>query len=115
MFFRSFVMMLLVAGAVMWAAPARAIEHPVLSPAMIAGIVGEQADGFLGLVSETADAQVRAALADVNEKRRQAYVRAAAANGQPVEVFARLTAEKQINNLPAGQFYRDPAGNWIRK
>jgi uncharacterized protein YdbL (DUF1318 family) len=80
------------------------------------GQVGEQADGFLGCVS-TCDPATRAAIADINAKRADAYRRAAAEAGDGATAAAAgAAAYRQIvARLPAGQYHRPPNGGWTRK
>lgn len=79
-------------------------------------IVGEQADGYLGVVSGAdADAELRREVRDINQQRKAAYADLARRNGVTIEVTAALTAEKLMNQAGPGQCVRDQSGAWIRR
>ena len=80
------------------------------------GQVGEQSDGFLGCVA-TCDADVRAAIAEINAKRAEAYRKAAAEAGDGATAAAAgAAAYRQIlARLPAGHYHRPPGGGWTKK
>lgn len=78
-------------------------------------IVGEQADGYLGVVDESAvDAGLRRELRDINQQRKAFYADLAARNGVSLDVTAALTAEKLMNEAGAGECVRDQDGAWIK-
>jgi len=79
------------------------------------GDVGEQSDGYLGLVKGSADAATTAAVAEINAGRTAAYREAAAKTAVTVDAAAGATAAQLIGRVPAGQFYRDPQGKWVKK
>ena len=65
-------------------APAAAIAldaKSAVDTAKTAGIVGEQADGFLGFVKPSSDPATKAAVDDINAGRAALYREAAAKNG----------------------------------
>jgi uncharacterized protein len=79
-------------------------------------IVGEQADGYLGVVSgASASSEVRREVRDINQRRKSYYADIARRNGVSVEVTAVLTAEKLISQARSGHCVRDQSGNWIKK
>ncbi|NOX83468.1 MAG: YdbL family protein, partial [Alphaproteobacteria bacterium] len=79
-------------------------------------IVGEQADGYLGVVSgASASSELRREVRDINQRRKAYYADIARRNGVSVEVTAVLTAEKLINQARSGHCVRDQRGNWIEK
>lgn len=84
--------------------------------AKAAGIVGEQADGFLGFVTGSADPALKAAVAEINAGRAQIYREAAAKNGVSPEAagasaFNTVVREK----LKPGEYYKPAGGGWVRK
>lgn len=80
------------------------------------GVVGEQADGFLGLVTGSADAAVKAAVAEINAGRAQVYAQAAAKNGVTPEAAGGAAYNSVISaKLKAGDFYKPTGGGWVRK
>ncbi|MGE0407671.1 MAG: YdbL family protein [Amphiplicatus sp.] len=79
-------------------------------------VVGEQADGYLGVIdSGEASAELRREVDSVNLQRKAAYARLAERNGVTVADAAKVTAEKLINQAPSGQCVRDQSGSWLRK
>ena len=79
------------------------------------GLVGEQADGYLGLVG-SASADVRARMDAVNIQRRAFYTQRASARGATIEEFAASTAcEIFARRVLPGQYYRLPDGVWRRR
>lgn len=85
-----------------------------LGQAKAAGYVGEQLDGYLGLVRPDAPADVKALVQDINQKRRAEYANIARKNGVPVEQVAHLTAEKVIQQAAPGHYVQTPAG-WKKR
>jgi uncharacterized protein YdbL (DUF1318 family) len=82
--------------------------------AKAAGIVGEQADGFLGFVTAAADPALKAAVAEINAGRAELYSQAAAKNGvTPAAAGAFESVVKA--KLRPGDYYRPAGGGWTRK
>ena len=99
------------AGASAQSAAAKA----TVDAAKTAGAVGEQGDGFLGLVTGAADPTVRAAVAEINAGRAQAYKDIAAKTGVAEAAAGEATARQLMDRLPPGQFYKPLGGAWTRK
>jgi uncharacterized protein YdbL (DUF1318 family) len=79
------------------------------------GHVGEQADGYLGLV-DTATGDVRAQMEQVNIQRRAAYTQLAAQRNATIEEVAAATAcQLFATRVGPGQYYRLPDGVWRRR
>ena len=79
------------------------------------GQVGEQADGYLGLVG-SAPAALRAQVDAVNIKRRAYYTDLAAKRGAKIEEVAATTAcELFRTKVGPGQYYRLPDGVWRQR
>ncbi len=78
------------------------------------GLVGERADGYLGLVDTSASPDVRALVADVNEKREAEYQRIAAANNLEITQVEALAGKKAIERTqPGGWILLN--GGWQKK
>ena len=92
-----------------------AADKAVVDQAKSAGVVGEQGDGFLGFVTSAADDKVKAAVANINAGRSQAYRDIAAKSGVTGVAAGEATAQQLIARLPAGQYYRPLGGAWTRK
>lgn len=79
------------------------------------GLVGELQNGYVGLVVESAPAEVVAMVRDVNNQRRELYRQIAQQNGISVEQVAALAFTKAVEATPAGQYLQDANGAWVRK
>jgi uncharacterized protein YdbL (DUF1318 family) len=90
-------------------------EDAVVASARASGIVGEQADGYLGF-AKTPPADVKAAVDATNIKRRAIYTEIAAKPGSVAtvqEVAAARGCEQLANRVAPGQPYRlTPNGPW---
>ena len=78
------------------------------------GLVGEQADGYLGLV-RASDPATSAGVAHINAARAKVYADIAAKTGVTVAQAGEATAIQLIAKLPAGAFYKPAGGDWTRK
>ena len=79
------------------------------------GHVGEQADGYLGLV-DAAPADLRAQMEQVNIQRRAAYTQLAAQRNATIEEVAAATAcQLFATRVGPGQYSRLPDGVWRRR
>jgi uncharacterized protein len=85
-----------------------------LGQAKAAGYVGEQLDGYLGLVNPAAPGDVKAMMANINAQRRAHYERIAKENSVSVDQVARLTAQKVIGQAANGHFVQTPQG-WKKR
>lgn len=79
-----------------------------------AGTVGEQADGFLGVVSG-GDAALRAAVAEINAGRAAVYKDTAAKTGVTAEAAGQATAKQLYGRLAPGQYWKPLNGGWTKK
>jgi uncharacterized protein YdbL (DUF1318 family) len=86
----------------------------IVDAAKIAGTVGEQADGFLGIVT-SADGAVTAAVNTINTGRRGVYADTAAKSGVTLDAAGQATGTQLISQLPSGQFYKPLGGAWTKK
>ena len=79
------------------------------------GVVGEQADGYLGLVG-SASAEIRAQVDSVNIQRRAYYTQLASRRSATIEEVAAATAcEIFAARVGPGQYYRLADGVWRRR
>lgn len=96
-------------------APVAAAGDPQIDAAISQGIVGERMDGYLGLVTGSADAAIQRKVSEVNAKRRALYERLARETGTTVEQVGIVTGEKQVANTASGAYYMNGSGQWVRK
>lgn len=84
-----------------------------LKQAKAAGLIGEQPDGYLGIISSSAD--INALVSDINQKRRAAYQGVAKGNGTSLKAVEVMAGQKTINKTPSGQYVKSASGQWIKK
>ena len=78
------------------------------------GLIGERADGFLGMVQANVPADVAALVANVNDRRRAEYRRIATENGVSVEDVQARAGQKAIERTGRGGWVLDNGG-WRQK
>jgi len=77
------------------------------------GLVGEQPDGLLGVVSANADAQ---SVVDAeNRDRMDEYRKRAKSQGQPVETLMKVLGEAKVRQEKPGRFVKNASGGWTKK
>jgi uncharacterized protein len=86
-----------------------------LEEAKTQGVVGEQPNGYLGVVQPGASAEVQALVNDVNQKRRHMYEDIARRNSTKLDAVEMLAGKTAIDNTRAGNFVRSPSGQWVKK
>jgi uncharacterized protein YdbL (DUF1318 family) len=94
---------------------AQAQTDPVVEQARAQGIVGEQADGYLGF-AKSPSADVKSRVDAINIKRRAFYTDLAAKRGVTVqEVAAATGCELFSSRVAAGEAYRTEGGQWATR
>ena len=91
-----------------------AAAKAAVDAAKASGTVGEQADGYLGVVSG-GDAALRAAVAEINTGRAAAYKDIAAKSGVTPEAAGQATAKQLYARLAPGQYWKPLDGGWTKK
>jgi hypothetical protein len=86
-----------------------------LQSAKSAGWVGEQLDGYVGLVDPKAPADIKALVQTVNQKRRNIYQQLANKKGVPLADIEKVAGQRNIQRTPKGQYIQAPSGLWVRK
>ncbi|WP_258047857.1 YdbL family protein [Sphingomonas citri] len=105
---------LMLAGAVTLAGlstAALAQRDPAYAAARSAGQVGEQPDGYLGVVGG-GSAELRALVSNINIQRKAAYTQKAQASGATVEQLAFTSGCNLIAQTQPGEKYKAPDGSW---
>lgn len=93
-----------------------AAEKARIDAAKAAGVVGEQADGFVGFRLESNDAALREAVRSTNAARAQVYARSAEAAGTTAAVAgARMFELNLLPRIAAGEWYRNAQGQWVQR
>jgi uncharacterized protein YdbL (DUF1318 family) len=78
------------------------------------GLVGEANTGYLAAIG-TPSAEVKALVAEVNEKRKAEFERTAKKTGATLEQVSFRFYELAVQRTAPGHYYQDPGGNWKRK
>lgn len=99
------LLVLLAVALMALASPAAALS-PTLEKAKKDGVVGEQVNGYLGLVKGSAPGDVRKEMDAVNAQRKALYKERAKTKGTDVATYAAVVGKKQVS--------REPKGNWVR-
>lgn len=98
------------AAAALMATPARAQS---LDDARARGLVGEQLNGYLGVVA--AGSGVEGLVTSINAQRRAHYEGIARDNGVPLAAVEQQAGQSLIGRAPAGTVVMNSAGAWVRK
>jgi uncharacterized protein YdbL (DUF1318 family) len=85
-----------------------------LGEAKAQGLVGEQADGYLGIVG-SGPPEARQLANKVNGERREEYRGIAKKRGAKTEAVAALAGKKLVQRTPKGQYVRGSDGRWVKK
>lgn len=104
-------------GTALLTAPAvaQSAAKATVDAAKAKGVVGEQSDGYLGLV-KSADAATEAAVEEINAGRARVYAEAAAKNGvSPVAAGASAFTNIIFPKMKSGEYYKDEGGSWKQK
>ena len=79
------------------------------------GLVGEANTGYLAAVQSPASAEVRALVAEVNQKRKARFEATAGKTGTTVAQVANRFYELAVQKTAAGHYYQDSGGRWKKK
>ena len=87
-----------------------------LDSAKTQGLVGEQQNGYIGLVTTNPSRDVETLVNDINARRHAAYESVAAqTEGAKLADVEKLAAAKLIARTPSGQIVQDVEGKWVKK
>ena len=84
-----------------------------LKEAKSGGYLGEQLNGYLGLVKNNAEAATL--MKSVNAKRRAHYQKLAKKNKISLADVAKLAGSKAIGKTAKGHYIQNSAGKWVKK
>ena len=93
------------------AGTAYAQRDPAYAAARAAGQVGEQVDGYLGIVGASTPT-LRDLVNDINIKRRAVYTQRAQAEGATAQAYALTSGCVAIARTVPGEKYQAPDGSW---
>lgn len=84
-----------------------------LDEAKTQGLVGEQQNGYLGVIKSSAE--VEALVKDINSKRKSKYQEIASERGAPLDSVEKLAGRKAIEKAAAGVFIKPNGSDWKKK
>lgn len=91
-------------------------QKALIDAAKAQGVVGEQADGYLGFRTPASDAALTEAVTVTNSARRQAYAQSASSAGTTADVAgARMFESQLMPRITSGQWYRNASGQWVQR
>lgn len=97
-------------------ATAAAAASAVVEDAKSKCVVGEQSDGYLGVVDPiAASEEVKREVRSINQQRKAVFADLAARNGVTIEDAAALTGKRLVENAPSGQCVMLPDGTWAKQ
>jgi hypothetical protein len=79
------------------------------------GLIGEQANGYIGLVKQDVPADIRKLVNDVNAKRKAGYQKIAAKQGTSLSDVEKIGGNTAIERTIKGNYIRDASGRWRKK
>ena len=83
-----------------------------LDSAKSQGLVGENANGYIGAVQSGAG--VNALVSSINAQRKAHYQETSRKNGTPLSTVEKLAGEKLINRASRGEYINRGSG-WVKK
>lgn len=93
---------------------AQTASKQIVDKAKDNGLIGETRGGYL-MARVDISAEVRAAMNDINIKRKSLYTRTAREKNESVEDIATLSGEEQIERAKAGHYVLGQSGKWEQK
>jgi len=91
-----------------------AVASPLSQP-KADGLIGEQANGYIGLVKQNVPADVKKLVNDVNAKRKTGYQKIAKKQGTSLAEVERVGGNTAIEKTLRGNYIREASGTWRKK
>ena len=91
-----------------------AVASPLAQP-KADGLIGEQANGYIGLVQQNVPADIKRLVNDVNAKRKAGYQRIAKKQGTSLAEVERVGGNTAIEKTLRGNYIRNANGSWSKK
>lgn len=79
------------------------------------GLIGEQANGYIGLVRQDVPPEIRKLVNDVNARRKAGYQEIASKQGTNLEEVEKVGGMTAIEKTLKGNYIRDINGVWHKK
>ena len=91
-----------------------AVASPLTQP-KADGLIGEQANGYIGMVKQNVPADIKKLVNDVNAKRKAGYQKIAIKQGTSLAEVERVGGNTAIEKTLRGNYIRDASGAWRKK
>jgi uncharacterized protein YdbL (DUF1318 family) len=91
-----------------------AVASPLTKP-KADGLIGEQANGYIGLVKQDVPADIKRLVKDVNAKRKAGYQKIAAKQGTNLSDVEKVGGNTAIEKTLRGNYIRNAGGSWRKK
>jgi len=79
------------------------------------GLIGEQANGYIGLVTDDVPADIRRLVDEVNARRKAGYQRIADREGTALSEVEKVGGKTAFEKTLKGNYFRDASGTWRKK
>ena len=112
---KPFISAVLVVFGLAFVPDGTALAQSPLDQAKSAGYLGEQPDGYLGVVSPSAPEAVKALAREINLKRREKYTAIARDNGSTLSAVEQVVGAKLMGRAQSGEYIKSPNGSWVRR
>ncbi len=86
-----------------------------LDEAKNSGLVGEQRNGYLGIVVARPSAELKHLVEEINSKRREVYQQIAQRNDLSLEAVTTLAGRKAVKKTAAGNYVQGADNGWQKK
>ncbi len=78
------------------------------------GLIGEQTNGYLGLVA-SGNSEAAALVVEINQQRKAKYQEIAAKQNTPLANIEKIAGDKLTQKAAAaGQYYQNASGSWYK-
>ena len=79
------------------------------------GLIGEQANGYIGLVTKDVPADIKKQVDETNTKRKAGYQKIARKQGTSLSEVEKVGGNTAFQKTLKGNYYRDAGGTWRKK
>jgi uncharacterized protein YdbL (DUF1318 family) len=79
------------------------------------GLIGEQANGYIGLVRNDVSADIKKLVDETNAKRKTGYQKIARKQGTTLSEVEKVGGNTAFQKTLKGNYYRDASGAWRKK
>jgi len=91
-----------------------AVASPLTQP-KADGLIGEQANGYIGLVRQDVPADIKKLVDETNAKRKAGYQKIASKQGTSLSEVEKVGGNTAYEKTLKGNYYRDASGVWQKK